>query len=151
LSPVDEIFARLAALSDTELAVGVRLLPDNAPVEAFSAEYEVKASEPDRGQVELLLVDWIFGTDELAAYAASIQQVEEEPFLLLAAGLAAELGLAPGDRVAIQLPGGEVRVRLKTAPRMSPRVAVLPRHHGLSWQKLKEWPVWLTPDSISKI
>ena len=38
LSPVDEIFARLAALSDTELAAGVRLLPDHAPVEAFSEQ-----------------------------------------------------------------------------------------------------------------
>ena len=57
-------------------------------------------------------------------------------FCFIAAGMAAELGLAPGDRVALQLPGGEVRVRLKTAPRMSPRVAVLPRHHGLPWQKL---------------
>ncbi len=138
-------------MSDTELAAGVRLLPDNAPVEAFSERHEVKAPEPDRGQIELLLVDWIFGTDELAAYAAPIHQVEEEPFLLLEVGLAAELGLAPGDRVAIQLPGGEVRVRLKTAARMSPRVAVLPRHHGLPWQKLTEWPVWLTPDRVSKI
>ena len=36
---------------------------------------------PPPGQLELLLVDSTFGTEELASYAKSIQQVEEPPLL----------------------------------------------------------------------
>ena len=117
-------------------------MPDQAPVAPFTEEPAVKPAEPPGGQVELLLVDQTFGTEELAGYAAPIQKVEEEPCLLLPADLARELGLAAGDRVALHLPGGEVRVGLKTSPHMAPRVAILPRHRRLAWQKLPDWPPW---------
>ena len=41
-------------------------------------------------------MDWIFGTDELAAYAAPIQQVEEEPFLLHRGRPGGRTGPGPG-------------------------------------------------------
>jgi NADH-quinone oxidoreductase subunit G len=107
--------------------------------------------EPPTGQLELLLVDQTFGTEELAGYSACIQKVEEEPHLLLQANLAADLGLAAGDLVALQLPGGEVTVRLQTARRMAPQVAVLPRHRRLDWQKVHGGPTWMAPDRIKKL
>jgi NADH-quinone oxidoreductase subunit G len=100
--------------------------------------------------LELLLVDQTFGTEELANYSLYIQKVEEEPHLLLHADLAADLGLASGDLVALQLPEGEVSVCLKTSFHMAPRVAILPRHRRLDWQKVRDWPVWLPPDRIKR-
>jgi anaerobic selenocysteine-containing dehydrogenase len=100
--------------------------------------------------LELLLVDQTFGTEELAGYSPFIQKVEEDPHLLLQQDTAAELGLSPGDRVAVPLPGGEVTVLLKTAPNMAPNIAVLPRHRRLAWQKIRHWPVWLAKADFKK-
>jgi NADH-quinone oxidoreductase subunit G len=151
LTPEHEVFARIAALSDAERAAGVRLLPQAAPMAAFLEEPAVKPGEPTDRQVELLLADQTFGTEELAAYSPPIQKVEGEPCLFVHAGLAQDLGLAAGDQVALHLPGGEVTVTLKTSPYMAPQVAVLPRHRRLAWQKLKGWPTWIPHDSIKKV
>jgi NADH-quinone oxidoreductase subunit G len=151
LSREHELFSRLASLTALERAAGVRLLPGEAPEGAFSPEPWTKPPEPPDGQLELLLVDQTFGTEELASYAAPIRKVEEEPHLLLHADLAADLGLAAGDQVALLLPGGEVTVRLKTTLNMAPRVAILPRHRRLEWQKMRGWPVWLPQENIRKL
>jgi NADH-quinone oxidoreductase subunit G len=151
LSRQHEAFHRLASLPEFEPAAGVRLLPEAGAVGAFSQEPWTKPVEPPTGQLELLLVDQTFGTEELAGYSAYIQKVEEEPYLLLHADLAADLGLAAGDLVALHLPGGEVTVRLKTARRMAPLVAILPRHRRLDWQKVQGWPTWIAPDHIKKL
>ena len=151
LAPEHEVFARIASLSGPELAAGVRVVPRVAPEEAFSAKPAVKLAEPPQGQVELLLVDRTFGTEELSGYAEPIHKVEEDPCLILPEGLAHELGLAAGDEVALSLPGGEVKVCLKTAPNMAPHVAILPRNRRLAWQKLPGWPIWIGLDSIKKV
>jgi anaerobic selenocysteine-containing dehydrogenase len=145
------VFARIASCTDAERAAGVRLLPEEAPVRAFSDQPAVKLTEPPDGQMELLLVDQTFGTEELAAYSAHIQKVEEEPYLMVHADLAQDLGLAAGDQVALHLPGGEVTVYLKTSPHMAPRVAILPRHRRLAWRKLTGWPTWIPYDGIKKV
>ena len=151
LSLEHEAFARLASFTEAERAAGVRLLPGEAQVQAFSTEPAAKPVEPPAGEIELLMVDQTFGTEELASYAPPIQKVEEEPCLWVHSDLAASLGLAAGDQVALQLPGGELRLRLKTSPRMAPQVAVLPRHRQLQWHKLKGWPTWISTDGIRKI
>jgi NADH-quinone oxidoreductase subunit G len=151
LSRQHEAFHRLASLPEVEPAAAVRLLSEAGAVGAFSPEPWTKPVEPPTGQLELLLVDQTFGTEELAGYSTYIQKVEEEPHLLLHADLAADLGLAAGDQVALHLPGGEVRVRLQTALRMAPQVAVLPRHRRLDWQKVHGWPTWIAPDRLKKL
>jgi NADH-quinone oxidoreductase subunit G len=151
LTGVHQVFGRIASLSDRERAAGARLLPDEAPARDFPAEPAIKPAGPPTGQLELLVVDQTFGTEELANYSEPIHRVEGEARLILPAGLAAGLGLAAGDQVALALPGGEVRVSLETAANLAPGVAVLPRHRRLAWQKLGGGPVWITPDSIKKV
>jgi NADH-quinone oxidoreductase subunit G len=153
LAPEHEVFARIAKLSEAERAAGVRLLPRQAPVGfVFVTERPaVRLTEPPQGQVELLLVDRTFGTEELSGYAAPIQKVEEDPCLILPEDLAREIGLAAGDEVALSLPEGEVKVCLKTSPHMAPRVAILPRHRRLAWQKLPAWPILIGLESIRKL
>ena len=117
----------------------------------FSGESVPEPEEVPPGQVELLLVDQTFGTEELAGYSAYVQKVEEEPCLTLHDDLAASLGFASGDQVVLPLPGGEVTVRLKTAHNMAPGVAILPRHRRLEWQKAPDGPVWLPAEGMKKL
>jgi NADH-quinone oxidoreductase subunit G len=151
LAPEHEVLARIAALSEAERAAGVRLLPQEAPGEPFKEKPAVKLSELPHGQMELLLAEQTFGTEELSGYAEPIRKVEEDPCLILPEAVAGEMGLATGDRVALQLPGGEVKVCLKTSPHMASRVAILPRHRSLAWQKIPAWPTWIGQDSIKKV
>ena len=150
LSRENEGFSRLAGLTPAGPTSTIRLLPGPPKVTVFSREPLPKPEEVPAGRVELLLVDQTFGTEELASYSAYIQKVEEEPCLTLHHGLAAGLGLAAGDQVVLQLSGGEVTVRLKTAHNMAPGVAILPRHRRLEWQKTPDGPVWLPPENIKK-
>jgi NADH-quinone oxidoreductase subunit G len=151
LSGEHEGFSQLASLTASALGEGVHLLPAEAQEPAWSPEPGEKPPEPPAGQLELLLVDQTFGTEELGSYAAPLQKVEEEPHLLLHTDLAADLGLAPGEQVALLLPGGEVTVRLQTAQNMAPGVAIMPRHRRLHWQKTGDGPVWLPPENIKKL
>jgi NADH-quinone oxidoreductase subunit G len=128
-----------------------RLLPDPSQAAAFSGESVPEPGEVPPGQVELLLVDQTFGTEELAGYSAPIQKVEEEPYLTLHDDLAASLGFVSGDQVVLPLPGGEVTVRLKTAHNLAPGVAILPRHRRLDWQKAPDGPVWLLAERLKKL
>lgn len=150
LSHEHEMFRRFASLNQNERAAGTRLLTEKSPVSAFSDKPSAKPPEPPADKLELLLVEQTFGTEELAAYSPFIRKVEGEPHLTLHPDTAAELGLTPGDRVAVHLPGGEITVTLKTADQMSRRVAVLPRHRRLAWQKIRSWPVWLARQDFKK-
>jgi|UniRef100_A0A7V6A5M1 NADH-quinone oxidoreductase subunit G len=151
LAPEHEVFARIASLSEAERAAGVRLVPPKDQQGAFTAEPTVAAAQPFPGKMKLLLVDQTYGTEELSGYSAPIHKVEENPCLMLPETLAQELGLAAGDQVALSLPGGEVRVGLKTSPRMAPQVAILPRHRRLAWQKVPGGATWIGLDSIKKV
>jgi NADH-quinone oxidoreductase subunit G len=145
-----EMFRRFASLTQNERAAGMRLLTEKSQVNAFSDKPSAKSPEPPAEELELLLVDQTFGTEELAGYSPFIQNEEEEPHLVLHQDTAAELGLSPDDRVAVQLPGGEVTVPLKTAPNMAPNIVILPRHRRLTWQKIRHWPVWLAQKDLKK-
>lgn len=151
LSRENEGFSPLAGLTQAAATSEVSLLPESSRVAVFSPQVVANPEEVPPGQVELLLVDQTFGTEELAGYSAPIRKVEEEPCLTLHHGLAAGLGFASGDRVVLSLPGGEVTVRLKTGHRMAPGVAILPRHRRLEWQKVSGGPVWLPTESIKKL
>jgi hypothetical protein len=117
----------------------------------FTETPAVILTEPPHGQVELLLVDQTFGTEELSGYSAPIHKVEEDPCLIVPDGLAQELGLAAGDQLTLGLPGGDVKVCLKTSPHMAPRVVILPRNRRLAWQKFPAWPTWIGLNSIKKV
>ena len=151
LSRENEGFLPLADLTQAAATSEVSLLPESSRVAVSAPQSVTNPEEIPPGQVELLLVDQTFGTEELAGYSAPIQKVEEEPCLTLHHDLAADLGFASGDQVVLSLPGGEVTVRLKTAHNMAPGVAILPRHRRLEWQKTPGGPVWLPTESMKKL
>jgi NADH-quinone oxidoreductase subunit G len=132
---------------------GFPLLPDRSKEQAFSPP-------PSRGEgregananfLELLLVDWTFGTEELSSYSRFIQQVEQPPCLLMHAQDADRLGLKHRDKVLVHLEGGRLEIELAVADNMAPGVIVLPRHRHISWQKLKDIPARIPVERIRKI
>ena len=126
-------------------------MPPQSKAEAFAGQWQELPQKVPEDQVELLLVDQTFGTEELAGYSSFIQKVEKQPVLMLPEHIAQNWGLNPGEPVTVQLPGGEVTVVLQTAGHMAPAVAVLPRHRRLDWQKLDRRPLWLGRDNFKKV
>jgi NADH-quinone oxidoreductase subunit G len=137
LAKGNPLFARLAALP--EHPAGLRLLPEEQSRDDFAGG-PVRAEAAPRGEFELLLVDWTFGTEELAGYSPLSQQVEPDPCLTMHSQDVARLGLAPGEQVTLNLPGGPLEIQVQGAANMAPGVLVLPRHRRLAWRRLPHWP-----------
>jgi NADH-quinone oxidoreductase subunit G len=98
----------------------------------------------------LLMVDWIFGTEELSTYSKHCLPAEKEPCLFMNEEDAARMGLSAGDEVLLNLEKGPLEVRIQAAANMAPGIVLLPRHRQLSWQKLKTFPAILSPKQISR-
>jgi anaerobic selenocysteine-containing dehydrogenase len=132
---------------------GFRLLPDHCREQAF---FLPPAPSPSRGDgeysnsLELLLVDWTFGTEELSSYSGCIHQVEKNPVLLMHTRDAARLGLKHKDKVVVHFDGGPLEIELAVADNMASGVMVLPRHRQISWQKLKDIPAKIPVERIMK-
>lgn len=133
----------------TDHPEGARLLPEARPERDFAIPPEPTAA-PAPDKVELLLVDWTFGTEELASYSTIIGEAEAAPVLLMHPRNAEKCGLGDGDRAALHLPKGSLAVTVKLAATMAPGVVVLPRHRQLDWRKLSETPVYLALNLIDK-
>ena len=146
------IFANLQSLESS--LEGVRLLPAQKNGNLFPQDWlerwEKKPPSPD--VLELLLVDWTFGTEELSSYSKHIQQVEKAPCLFMHPKDAAKAGLSDGDRVTLHLDGGggPLETNVSIAENMATGVMILPRHRQLSWQRLKTFPVRIPFDRIKK-
>jgi anaerobic selenocysteine-containing dehydrogenase len=149
LGQENPVFANIAALFSPP--PGARLLPSAIPPGASSPAESLLPEPPPPEHLELLLVDSIFGTEELASYSQYIQQVEEAPRLLTHPDDAAKLGLEAGDQVALGLPGGELKVALQVAENMAPGVMVLPRHRQLNWRLAPDYQVMVPYRDIVKV
>jgi NADH-quinone oxidoreductase subunit G len=129
---------------------GLRLLPAASSEPDFTAR--PASSEPaPADNVELLFVDWTFGTEELASYSDILRQAENVPVLALHPEDAAKSGLRDGNRATLHLPKGSFAVQVQVTDAMAKGVAVLPRHRQLDWRKLQESPVFLTPQHLDKV
>jgi NADH-quinone oxidoreductase subunit G len=148
LARQNPVFSGMTSLP--EHPEGVRLLPEANPEYDFAAPFEPPAaSAPDT--VELLLVDWTFGTEELAGYAEILRKAESAPLLSMHPQDAAKSGLRDGNRAAIHLPKGSLAVFVKLSDAVAPGVVVLPRHRQIDWRKLLKTPLYLTPQHIDKV
>jgi NADH-quinone oxidoreductase subunit G len=148
LSRQNPVFRQMETLTDHP--EGVRLVPQARPEGDF-APFPGPAAEPAADQVELLLVDWTFGTEELASYSTLMREAEAAPVLCMHPQDAEKSGLGDGDRVALRLPKGSLTVTVKLAAVMAPGAAALPRHRCLDWRKLSETPVYLSRNRISRV
>ena len=133
---------------------GFRLLPNQSKEQPFSSPpspFSSSGEGVNSNSLELLPVDWTFGTEELSSYSRFIQQVEKTPFLMMPAADATRLGLNDKDRVVVDFEGGTLEVGLSVMENMAPGVIILPRHRQLAWQKLKDIPARILVERIRKI
>ncbi len=130
---------------------GVRVIPERAEGIARAVRPEQRFEPPSEEPLELFLVDWTFGTEELSLYAEVMQQVEAEPLLFMHADDAAKKGLADGDKVAIRLEDGSLEVLLGVRENMGRGVLFLPRHRRIEWQKIKNVSVKVPLEHIEKV
>ena len=103
------------------------------------------------GDLELITVEWTFGTEELSVRSPYLRQVEKEPRLFLSEKDADRLGISHGGRVALQSEAGTIEVHAALAENMALGTLVLPRHHRLDWQRLKALKIRLKKNQILKI
>jgi NADH-quinone oxidoreductase subunit G len=102
------------------------------------------------GRLELLVVDWTFGTEELSTYSKFIQQVGKEPCLLMNPKDASRVGIKDKERITLHLDSGRLEAELRIVGNMAPGVIVIPQHRQLAWQKIERWPVRVDVDQIKK-
>jgi hypothetical protein len=116
----------------------IRLVREGAPPPCFgSGPGAWQRSDGNAGEgLDLFLVDWTFGTEELPGYSEPSRRVEPHPTLLMHSDDAARWGLANGDRVAIHLEKAVMEADLVLARNMARGTLFLPRHRRLDWQKL---------------
>jgi NADH-quinone oxidoreductase subunit G len=106
----------------------------------------------DSGEsLELIFVEWTFGTEELSAFSECLQELEREPAILMHVGEAERLGLYEDNQVLIQTDNGRLEAKLKTFRNMASGVIVLPRHRLLPWQIFKSGRIRIGRDQIKKV
>jgi NADH-quinone oxidoreductase subunit G len=111
-----------------------RLVPEKQPIKDFSDAPSLEKDHRGEEQIELLLVEQTFGTEELSNYSRFTREAEKPPCLTMNTTDADRLGLTHGDRVSLQVNGGSLEVGLQAVETVAPGVMVLPRHRNLPWQ-----------------
>jgi NADH-quinone oxidoreductase subunit G len=145
------IFANVPIVN--ELPQSVRINPGQGKNKPFSFDGWVPPAKDNQrdGRLELLVVDWTFGTEELSTYSRFIQEVEEEPCLSMSRKDASVIGLKDGDRISLPLDKGRLEMRLRIVDIVAPGVMVMPKHRQLAWQKIEKWPVKVAVDRIRNV
>jgi len=119
---------------------GARIEPDRS--EALQWDFK------PNGDLELITVDWTFGTEELSVRSPYLRQMEKDPCLFLSKKDAFQLKISDGHRMAIQSDAGTIHVHAAVVENMAPGILVLPRHHRLDWQHLKALKMTLNKNRI---
>ncbi len=112
----------------------VRILPDESSVFEGNREPQSDGDAEAEG-LQIIYTEWIFGTEELAAFSKTLRPAEKEPFVCLHSDDAAPLGIGQNDPVRIDFGGDCVlESRAKLFDRMARGVLVIPRHYRLDWK-----------------
>jgi NADH-quinone oxidoreductase subunit G len=129
---------------------GLRCLPESADGEQVPLDLGRSRAPDEQQQLQLLLVDATFGTEELSLYADVIEQVESEPCLWMHTDEAARLGFAEDDPIVLTLDAGTLESRVRPTKNMARGTLVLPRHRQLAWQKVKDFSIMLPLEGVKK-
>ncbi len=139
-----------SALEDSSLVfVGDRVFSKDAPDKLFSSK--ITPTEPREKGMEVLFVDWTFGTEELSGYSRIAQEGETPPKLVLHPDDAARLGLVEGEKAALRFDAGETILEVGIATNMASGVIVVPGHRLLERQVSAQQPTLVPDNRIRKI
>lgn len=131
-------------------ADGMRILSDKTgSIGRWSSLGHGQVKSPDG--LELLMVEWMFGTSEFSAHSDSLQAGLSEPSMSMHPKDAERAGLSDGDTVSIELDNGSLEIAVSVSNRTAEGVLVVPRHHLVDWRKMKDFSVWVPPENIRKL
>jgi NADH-quinone oxidoreductase subunit G len=118
-------------------AQGVRLVPEKSPEGPCEPNRLIRQKKPPETQkeIEILLVEMLYGTEELSTYSKPLREMEPSPRLWIHAKDAERFGIKNKEILRLVLGGEEARVELCVVENMAPGVIFLPRHRELEWQK----------------
>jgi NADH-quinone oxidoreductase subunit G len=116
-----------------------------------AATSDAEKSARSEENLELILVDWNSGTEELSSLSPHLENIGKSPCLFIQADAAARWGLKDGDRVLLTLEGGTLEVDLCVKENMAKGVLILPRHRRLGWRKMKSSPALVAASQIERL
>jgi NADH-quinone oxidoreductase subunit G len=151
LAQKDPLFAQAQPLGESEMEVKLALSRDQGNEFTLTDPTLPETPSSRADELELLLVEWTFGTEELSSYSKPTQQVEQTPRLFMQEQDAARLRLKTGDRVSMGLDEGSLELELRVVENMAQGIMVVPRHRELAWQKMKTLPVVIPIERIEKV
>ncbi len=149
LAKTESAFQEIAAVEKTH-ANGMRIYRHIDESARFSTQ-RPRDGWDDDDRLELIAVDWVFGTEELSAYSECLTDLEESPGIFMCRTDAEKLNLAAGDRVAVELESGTLEASIHLKENMAAGMLIIPRHKNLGWQKMNSGQTRIRPDQISKV
>ena len=105
----------------------------------------------DDDRLEVVTVEQTFGTEELCAYSACLQELVKAPCIYMHSTDAQRLNINSGDSVAVDLNGGAIEARLQVTENMASGILIIPRHPDIGWQKMNPGQTWVPKDHIRRI
>jgi hypothetical protein len=130
----------------------MRILPGKAAPEGqwtFGSVGPWIGSKSSEG-LELLMVEWMFGTSEFSLYSDTLHAGASEPYMSMNTKDAERAGVSDGDIVAIELDNGTLEIAVSVSNRTAEGVLVIPRHQSIGWRKMKDFSVWVPAEKIGK-
>ena len=131
---------------------GARILQGQSGNGNLHAPRGVESREKPKGPegLELLMVEWMFGTTEFSAWSDSLDAGITGPYMLMHSKDAENAGLSDGDRASVELDNGTLEIVVSVSDRTAEGVLVVPRHQWLEWRKMKGFRVRVLPEKIRK-
>jgi NADH-quinone oxidoreductase subunit G len=151
LKELDPVFANIPAIDEFPDG-GIRISSSGETFPRFSLDWlsEMEADQSSDNRLELVMVSWTFGTEELSQYSPPLRKLEKEPSVFIHVDDASRLGLSDSDRITIKLAGGALEVSVTVKENMASGVIVMPRHRLLEWQKIETLPKFVRFEEIEK-
>jgi NADH-quinone oxidoreductase subunit G len=145
-------FADLHSFEDIPDA-GIRLEFATKSDLRFTADepWSFKKSGAQDKSMELILVDWTFGTEALSAHSECLWELEREPAVFMHTSEAQNLDLIDGEQVSIQTESGNLEAKLKAVENMAAGVLIVPRHRKISWQIFETGMIRIGREQIKKV
>jgi len=129
---------------------GVRICRAPKPSARFTSE-PPRCSSAIADRMELIAVERTFGTEALSALSDCLTDLAGKPAVLMSSADAAELNMAAGNVVSIELERGTIEAELQVADNMARGTLVIPRHKDLDWQVMGTGRTLVPKDQIRKM
>jgi NADH-quinone oxidoreductase subunit G len=151
LSEVVPEIAGLESIADIP-EEGFRINSGSRPDLRFAMDSSMVEINRDTDDgLELIFVEWTFGTEELSNHSLCLQELASEPAVFIQTAEAEGLGLSDGNRILIRTDNGSLEAKLMTFENMAPGIVILPRHRSLAWQIFEAGRVIIGRDQIKKV